>query len=592
MSNSISNMEERPVTIVNKNIPDNLSFVFLDDSVTEYVNFKDRFCKQINCTANLWSRCNNVEEFKIFFSRIVLPSKIVLITTGSRCSDAIKDISHLDELHSVYIYCRSISKYEPLKKQYPKISGVFDISDTLLMHLRNCLEEEMIHVPDRMRPNPLPLTLAERAKEAATPPKYNRIAEEPDVEYFAQPGIHWCPWNSNNCSKNLLVRGQGSVIVMEFEAMPFELRLSNRSDPSDTEAFSIILVVDPTEARLGTNNRTYDSSTVPHHVLQPNNGQWRQYWISYSKETHTVQYGIGEMRSLFTIFRIILDEMDHQSMKDVYYLHIKLNGTDQMLKDHAASRENFRFFVGKEVVYDPALVIVPENTLTLIDRISHRAIEPSHLEVPCRKLYRSILNFELNESDFPDFSRAIDRSVRSPDGWCHTKLIEKANRFGRPNFHATYLRITIGHRDGSAPGHAFVVEAWPPGHYSPVHSHSNAYGIIKVLSGRILVKIYPELALNVRQHSPIETILEQGQVTWMLPKLNQIHQVRNPDIYGNTSVTIQCYQYGQEDQEHYEYFDYLNNDGLAIDHFDPTSDIDFFEFKRLMQNEWNITAKN
>ncbi|CAF4677892.1 unnamed protein product, partial [Rotaria magnacalcarata] len=74
--------------------------------------------------------------------------------------------------------------------------------------------------------------------------------------------------------------------------------------------------------------------------------------------------------------------MDHQSMKDVYYLHIKLNGTDQMLKDHAASRENFRIFVGKEVVYDPALVIVPENTLTLIDRISHRAIEPSHLEVP------------------------------------------------------------------------------------------------------------------------------------------------------------------------------------------------------------------
>ncbi|CAF4969262.1 unnamed protein product, partial [Rotaria socialis] len=64
---------------------------------------------------------------------------------------------------------------------------------------------------------------------------------------------------------------------------------------------------------------------------------------------------------------------------------------------------------------------------------------------------------------------------------------------------------------------------------------------------------------------------------------------RNPDIYGNTSVTIQCYQYGEEDQEHYEYFDYLNNDGQAIDHFDPTSDIDFFEFKRLMQNEWNIT---
>ncbi|CAF1096652.1 unnamed protein product [Rotaria sp. Silwood1] len=333
--------------------------------------------------------------------------------------------------------------------------------------------------------------------------------------------------------------------------------------------------------------RDYDSSTIPHHVLQEKNGNWHQYWISYFKDTRTVKYGLGEIRSLFTIFHITIDEKEDGGMKDICYLHVKVGNDDDMLKKLGDSRENFRFFVGKEIVHDPALLVTHDSNLKLLDKVEYRIIESSRLQKPCQELYNAIRNFELDDADFPNFSEAIVRSVQSPDGWCRKKLIQKANRFGRPNFSATYLRITIGHPDGKAPGHAFVVEVWPPGHYSPVHNHSNAYGIIKVLSGRILVKIYPELALNVRQHPPIETILEKGQVTWMLPRLNQTHQVRNPDIYGNSSVTIQCYQYGEEDDEHYEYFDYLNNDGQAIGHFAPTSDIDFVEFKEKMRAEWN-----
>ena len=165
-------MTHRPGTTVTNAIPENLSFVFLDDSVTEYVNFKDKFCGQTNCNANSWFRCKNVEEFQIYFSRITLPNKIVLITSGSLCSDAIKDVHNKDELHSVYIYCLSIPTYEPLKKQYSKIGGVFDIPDTLLINLRNSLEEEMIRlqlngslaISGRQRPNRSQLTLAERGR--------------------------------------------------------------------------------------------------------------------------------------------------------------------------------------------------------------------------------------------------------------------------------------------------------------------------------------------------------------------------------------------------------------------------------------------
>ncbi|CAF1384777.1 unnamed protein product [Rotaria sordida] len=119
---------------------------------------------------------------------------------------------------------------------------------------------------------------------------------------------------------------------------------------------------------------------------------------------------------------------------------------------------------------------------------------------------------------------------------------------------------------------------------------NNAYGIIRVPYGRILVKLYPDLTLNVRVVAPIEQILEEGQVTWMLPKLNQTDQVKNPDLYGTCCITLQCYQYGSEDRQHYEYFDYLTNDGHSIGHFDPKSDIDYAEFKQRMRQEWQSSS--
>ena len=261
-----------------------------------------------------------------------------------------------------------------------------------------------------------------------------------------------------------------------------------------------------------------------------------------------------------------------------------MNENNRMLTDLSKIRDDVRFFIGKEpVVYDPAIFVIPQDKYSIETQC---AIPPSKLERPCRDLYDSIINFRLNTEDFPDFVQAIEYSVKNPAGWCYKKLQEKANRFGRPNPLATYLRITYGERLGNSPGHAYVIEIWPAGHYSPIHNHSNAYGIIRVLSGRLLTKMYPELNLKAAQYSAIEQILDEGQVIWMLPNLNQTHQVRNPDLYGSSAISIQCYQYGQDDNMHYEYFDYISNDGLSIAHFDPKSDMDYMEFKELIKREW------
>lgn len=47
-------------------------------------------------------------------------------------------------------------------------------------------------------------------------------------------------------------------------------------------------------------------------------------------------------------------------------------------------------------------------------------------------------------------------------------------------FLATYLRITLGQSLGNSPGQPYVVEIWPPGHYSSIHDHGDACAVIKV----------------------------------------------------------------------------------------------------------------
>lgn len=364
----------------------------------------------------------------------------------------------------------------------------------------------------------------------------------------------------------------------------FELYLSNKEDPNDSTAYKIVLSIDETEARIGSNNHVLDSSKQMQHILQPDNDKWHTYWISLFKDTRNVKYGIGEVRAGFTIFNVFLKDEDIDAIKQVSYLHVKMNKNDRMLTDLSKLRDEVRFFIGKEpIVYDPAIFVIPQDKYSIEIQ---SAIPPSKLERPCRDLYDSIINFRLNTEDFPDFVQAIEYSVKNPAGWCYKKLQEKANRFGRPNPLATYLRITYGERLGNSPGNAYVIEIWPSGHYSPIHNHSNAYGIIRVLSGRLLTKMYPELNLKAAQYPAIEQILDEGQVIWMLPNLNQTHQVRNPDLYGSSAISIQCYQYGEDDNIHYEYFDYISNDGLSIAHFDPKSDMDYVEFKELIKREW------
>ena len=78
---------------------------------------------------------------------------------------------------------------------------------------------------------------------------------------------------------------------------------------------------------------------------------------------------------------------------------------------------------------------------------------------------------------------------------------------------------------------------------------------------------------------------KKGDVTWISPTLNQVHQLKNLENNKDTCITIQCYMYDSEDVQHHDTFDYLDADGTE-QHFDPNSDMDFVKFKETIKAEW------
>ena len=126
------------------------------------------------------------------------------------------------------------------------------------------------------------------------------------------------------------------------------------------------------------------------------------------------------------------------------------------------------------------------------------------------------------------------------------------------------------------------MEIWPVGHYSPIHSHGGSEAVIRVLHGTINVSLYAYLGAA----APTTAVdFYEGDITWISPELNQVHQLRNLDSSPSACITIQCYMYDAKDKTHYDFFDYLDQEG-AVKQYDPDSDMDFVAFKALMKKEW------
>lgn len=301
------------------------------------------------------------------------------------------------------------------------------------------------------------------------------------------------------------------------------------------------------------------------------------YWFSLDCQNQRLYAGIGEAR-IETVIYSFQATSSNEIYKKLFETFVSVELVDA---------------VGKRLLRDPITRSVPlavKNTdeLTMDSIAAGTYLPKANLSLMAQKLYDCIdgRQFTLNSPDFPNFVKAIERSIMTPGCWCYERLKQKANEFSKdkPDPSETYLRITLGENNGESPGIPYVMEIWPVGHYSPIHNHGGANAVIRVLNGAINVSLFAFLTDKITPFAKAD--FKTGDVTWILPTLNQVHQLKNLDSNKDTCITIQCYMYGEEDTTHHDFFDYIDSNG-SIGFYEPDSDMEFSAFKALMKKEWS-----
>lgn len=301
------------------------------------------------------------------------------------------------------------------------------------------------------------------------------------------------------------------------------------------------------------------------------------YWVSVDAQNQRLIAGVGEARMETALYQHTLPKEAKKFLDSLVAVHLADDSPIVPLK-----------FLRDPITGPISLFVKNTEDLTMDTVAKGTYLPKANLSLVSQKLYDCISGkkFVLNGADFPDFSKAIEYSIATPGCWCNKRLLEKAGEFGKSNPDETYLRITLGQNNGESPGIPYVMEIWPVGHYSPIHNHSAANAVIRVLNGTINVALFPFLCCDTEGIDPFGvTNFKKDDITWISPTLNQTHQLTNLKTSNDTCITIQCYMYDGDDAAHYEYFDYVDTDGKK-QQYEPDSDMDFIQFKELMKQEW------
>lgn len=368
----------------------------------------------------------------------------------------------------------------------------------------------------------------------------------------------------------LLVHGQGVILFTTYrDASSATFYLLNKGGDNG-------LCVEFREDYVHvTYLRTFETLIDPTNTqgLVSNHGAY--YWFSIDSHNHTLYAGLGEPRLETIVYQYTLPAFEEAFLETLVAVHFTTAQPRKLLRD--------------PITRSVPLRIKHTDELTMSDVASGAYLPNANLSPISQKLYTCISGkqFVLDAPDFPEFSQAIEHSIRTPGCWCNRRLAEKATEFSdNPQPLETYLRITLGENNGESPGVPYVMEIWPIGHYSPIHGHADANAIIRVLHGTIHVQLFPFLCddtSGVKEFAAADFV--KDDITWISPTLNQVHKLTNLSTSIETCITIQCYMYDESNKAHYDYFDYLDEGGIKHK-YTPDSDMDFVAFKELMRREW------
>lgn len=364
----------------------------------------------------------------------------------------------------------------------------------------------------------------------------------------------------------LTVAGQGVFLFDHVKGTPCSLTFKN---PNATASIDVTFMKGRMRVTAGL-----DPLDDPDNKSGLSDLSGAYYWFSVDAQNQMLYGGVGEPRMETVVYKYKMDASQKQYLEKL------------TLIDYGPGT-----LVPRKVLKDPVPKKLPLKVKNMHQLTMHHIATGSYMPVAnlatvSQKMYKCIAGnqFVLDDASFPQFSRAIQKSIVTPGSWCYETLLKKANEFGKPNPDETYLRITLGMNGGESPGIPYVMEIWPAGHYSPVHSHASADAVIRVLHGSIHVSLYPFLSQGVKPFG--EADFTKGDITWISPSLNQTHQLKN--VTKDVCVTVQCYMYEKNDNAHYDYFDYLDAEGVQ-QQYEPDSDMDFVTFKQTMWKEWHAS---
>lgn len=402
-------------------------------------------------------------------------------------------------------------------------------------------------------------------------------------------------FNANQSIANLIVHGQGVFI--------FEYNHNNVITHDTSEKHCSFCVYNKLQDD-GLNVQFKHNEIIIKHIkndvilidVSNNSGlsskSGAYYWFSIDSQNQTLYAGVGEARLETCVYQYKYpashDDLRKKTkafLESMVSIHFTLENC----------QDKHHHIKPIKLLRDPITQIIPlkvknTNDLTMNDIAKGQFLPKSNLSVTSQILFDCVSgkNFVLDSPDFPDFSKAIEYSIATPGLWCNKRLVEKSTEFNKdkPNILETYLRITMGQNNGESPGIPYVMEIWPTGHFSPIHSHAGSHAIIRVLHGKIDVGLFAHLCCETDGIKPFNIAeFSQDDITWISPTLNQVHQLTNTSIV-DTCITVQCYMYDDENKSHYDYFDYIDANGDK-QQYEPDSDMDFVKFKQLMRDEWN-----
>lgn len=338
------------------------------------------------------------------------------------------------------------------------------------------------------------------------------------------------------------------------------------------------------------------------------------YWLSYDRDNMMVKYGKGyameettllecdfsegaetpeklaRKRKQWKTFFAIYDE-NRKDACILLYRHpddIAKNTDKKMMSGEGIGVINAEAFMEvrrEPLSANPSPFVLSSNkaTLNIIDKGSY--IFSSELPNSCRVLYDTTSNVELDlEFDMGAsevrLSDAIRYSILTEGALLNNKLKTKP-----------YLRITMGKGRGESPGIPYVLEIWPVGSRSVVHNHGAVCGVIKVLFGTIQVGVFNKVTSSVldsnRSFRPTELFkfnAFKGDCTWISPEWFQTHQLRN--VSTDYCATIQCYRYDENDNIHWNMFDFVKDENGEVGNFFPNTDFTFGYMRKKVREEW------